>query len=84
MDLEKRVEAIEQRNKKVEADKAWEISWSRRTIIVGFTYLFIGLVLTSMHVQKPWLNAVIPAIGFLLSTLSLPLLKTYWERHIYK
>ena len=84
MSLEDRVEAIEQRNKKVEADKAWETSWARKLLIIGFTYVFIGLILSSMKIDRPWINAIIPAIGFLLSTLSLPFLKNYWEKHIYK
>ncbi len=84
MDLEKRVKLIEERNKKVETDKAWETSWTRRLLIVGFTYVFIGLVLSSMKVDRPWINAIIPAIGFLLSTLSLPFLKSYWVKHICK
>ena len=29
--LETRIEKIEQRNQKVEADKSWETSWTRKT-----------------------------------------------------
>lgn len=83
MDLEKRVKLIEERNKKVEADKAWETSWSRRFIIILFTYVFIGLILASMKVKNPWMNAIIPAIAFLLSTMTLPFIKNYWKEHFY-
>ena len=31
MDLEKEIEQIKLRNKKVELDKAWETSWTRKT-----------------------------------------------------
>lgn len=45
-DLEKRVEAIEERNKRVETDKAWETSWTRRICIMvltnGTTGKYIG------------------------------------------
>lgn len=39
-DLEKRVVAIEKRNKKVETDKAWETSWIRRICIMILTYIY--------------------------------------------
>ena len=41
-DLEKRIKKIESRNRKVESDKAWELSYTRRALIVIFTYLAIG------------------------------------------
>ena len=33
-ELEKRIEKIEERNRKVELDKKWETSWARRIIIL--------------------------------------------------
>lgn len=38
-DLDKRVVAIEKRNKKVETDKTWETSWIRRICIMILTYI---------------------------------------------
>lgn len=45
--LEQRIAAIESRNKKVELDKLWETSVTRKIVIVSATYLtvFIYLVL---------------------------------------
>ena len=40
-ELEKRIEAIEKRNKKVEIDKAWETSWTRRVCIMILTYIIV-------------------------------------------
>ena len=37
-DLEKRIEAIEERNKRVELDKAWETSWTRKICIIVFYF----------------------------------------------
>ncbi len=82
-DLEKRIERIELRNGNVEANKAWETSISRKIVLVLMTYLVIALTLLSIHHQDPWINALIPAIGFFLSTLSLPLIKKYWIKHVY-
>ena len=76
--LEKRIAEIEKRNKKVEMDKAWEISFARRVLLILFTYLSIGFYLSAIKVKDPWLNAIVPSIGFLLSTLTLPFFKNLW------
>jgi hypothetical protein len=80
-DLEKRVEQIESRNKRVEKDKTWETSWVRRFLLVLFTYLAIGFYLNAISITSPWLNAIVPAVGFLLSTLTLPFFKKLWEKY---
>lgn len=82
--LEKRVQNIENRNKKVELDKTWETSYTRRFFVIIFTYLSIALYLKYVINIEPWLNAIVPTLGFLLSTLTLPFLKKIWDRYIYK
>lgn len=82
-ELDSRITKIEQRNKKVENDKAWETSLSRRLLLIGFTYLSISLYLNAIAIERPWLNAIVPAIGFFLSTLTLPALKSLWEKHLH-
>ena len=79
-DLEQRVKRIEERNRRVEIDKVWEGSLTRRFLIVVFTYLAIGIYMWAIDVPEPWKNAVVPTIGFLLSTLTLPLFKKLWVR----
>jgi len=76
--LEKRIAAIEQRNGKVEADKAWETSLERRGALVLFIYLAIGIYFWAISMPNPWLNAIVPAAAFLLSTLTLQYLKERW------
>ncbi|MEK7495537.1 MAG: hypothetical protein AAB569_04870 [Patescibacteria group bacterium] len=83
-DLEKEILLIKSRNKKVEIDKAWETSWFRKFILMIFTYLGIGFYLQAINIEKPWLNAIVPSIGFLLSTLTLPFFKKIWRRYFYK
>lgn len=78
--IEQRLEAIEARNKKVELDKKWEGSWTRKLLIVFFTYATIGLYLKFIVGIDPWINAIVPTIGFLLSTLTLPYFKEIWIR----
>ena len=77
-DLEKRVEAIEARNRRVELDKAWEISWVRRFSIAGLTYLVIVIFMQFTDIERPFLNAIVPTVGFTLSTLSISYLKKWW------
>ncbi len=78
LSLEKRIQAIEERNQRVEADKAWETSLVRRVIIAVLTYGVMVLFMSSIGVTNPWSNALIPTTGFILSTLSLPFFKQLW------
>lgn len=83
--LEKRIDKIEFRNQGVELNKAWETSWTRKIFIIIFTYLAIALYLKFIvGIINPWINAIVPAAGFLLSTLTLPFIKNFWKRYIYK
>lgn len=84
MTIEERIEKIEQRNKDVEQNKAWETSWTRKIIVAIFTYLAIVLYLKFIVGINPWVNAIVPTVGFLLSTLTLPYFKTLWGKYIYK
>lgn len=76
--LEKRVASIEKRNAKVETDKAWETSRTRKLLLILFTYISVGLYLQVIGIVNPWLNAIVPSLGFLLSTLTLPFFKRMW------
>lgn len=79
--LEKEIELIKQRNFKVEADKAWEVSWTRQLFIAISTYIIAGIWLVVIHDVFPWLKAFVPSIGYLLSTLSLPFIKKWWTQN---
>lgn len=81
--LEARIKRIEARNNLVELDKAWETSYTRKFILIIFTYLAIGLYLDAIGVPKPWLNSIVPSLGFLLSTLSLPFFKKVWSEYMW-
>ncbi len=77
-DLEKRVAAIEARNQRVELDKAWEVSWTRKLVLFCITFLLTFLFLLLIRDDRAWGNAVLAAIGILLSTLTISYLKTWW------
>ncbi len=78
--LERRIAAIENRNRRVELNKAWEMSAVRRIIIFISTYVVLGLYLWVIAVPRPWLNAIVPAVGFALSTFALGPARRWWER----
>lgn len=84
MNIEKEIEEIKERNKRVEADKYWEISYFRRILLTIFTYLAIAIYLEIVNIPKPWLNAIVPAVAFMLSTLTLPFFKKVWLKYIYR
>jgi len=82
--MKEEIESIKERNKRVEAEKAWETSFTRRFIIAGLTYIVVVIFLYLINVQNPWLNALVPVGGFILSTLTMPLVKRWWAANLYK
>lgn len=76
--LENRIQKIEDRNTKVELDKKWETSSVRIIVISIITYMCAVCVFKALGNSKPFLNACIPVLGFILSTLTLAPLKKYW------
>lgn len=81
--LEERIKKIEDRNKKVEGDKAWETSNLRKILIIVFTYMFAVLYLKIADTTNPWFGAVVPCVGFYLSTQSINIIKKYWLKKYY-
>lgn len=79
-DLEARVRELEQRNARVELDKAWETSWTRKVAIAVLTYAVVACYLYFVVKIDPWINAIVPTVGFLLSTLTVRYLKAWWIR----
>ena len=81
--IKSEIEKIKTRNARVESDKAWETSVLRIVFIVFLTYLTCLSLFLFLDFQRPFESALIPSMGFLLSTLSLPILKRYWLKKIY-
>lgn len=80
-ELEKQLNEIKKRNQRVELDKKWETSYTRRIFIMFITYFVV--VIYSIMIQKMdsiWLSSLVPVIGFLLSTLSLKMIRKIWEK----
>ncbi len=84
MNIKKEIEIIKQRNKRVEADKAWETSFSRKILIAIFTYIVIVIFFYFAGLPKPFTNSIVPALAFVVSTLTLPFFKRLWLDYVYK
>ena len=80
-ELEERVIEITERNKRVELDKKWETSLTRKICIAVLTYIVV-IIYTSItnKVSNVFLSSLVPVMGFLLSTLSLKAVRKVWEK----
>lgn len=76
--LQLEIEEIKKRNQRVEADKAWETSWARKIIIFLLTYTVIVIFFFFAQLPNPFLNAIVPSLAFVLSTLTVPMFKKWW------
>lgn len=76
--LEIEIQTLKERNKKVEIDKAWETSLTRRISIFLITYFVAVLWLYLIDEKAIWLKAVVPAVGYILSTITIPQIKRIW------
>lgn len=79
--LEKELEEIKERNKRVELDKKWETSGVRKLCIAILTYIVVIIYscITS-KTSNVFLSSLVPVIGFTLSTLSLNVVRKIWEK----
>lgn len=86
MDNEKveiEIKNIKARNKRVELDKKWETSWTRRFCICVLTYIVVVIYCFMIEAgSNIFLSSLVPVIGFMLSTLSLGLVRKIWEKRI--
>lgn len=78
MNVEQEIKVIHDRNRRVELDKEWERSWTRRMSISIVTYVIAGFWLYIIGNEHFLLNAAVPTGGYIFSTLTLPLLKRTW------
>lgn len=80
-----RIERIEERNKRVELDKKWETSFTRRVSICILTYIVVLLFSYFINTgNNIFLSSLVPVIGFSLSTLSVNLIRKIWLNVVNK
>ncbi len=81
MNIEKEIEEIKTRNKRVELDKALETSWTRKICIMVLTYIVVVIYsYVTKNVDNILLSSLVPVIGFTLSTLSLKFIRNLWQK----
>ncbi len=78
--IEEELRAIAERNRRVEADKAWETSFFRMYTLAGIIYLLAMFLLYLIGTEHILFGALVPAIGFILSVQTLPAVKRWWLR----
>lgn len=83
-ELAKEIDKIKARNRRVEADKAWETSALRKLLILALTYIVVTVFFLVAKLPDPFANAFITSVTFVLSNMSVPFFKKLWIRKIYK
>ena len=76
--IEAELAAIQVRNFRVAADKGWEVSGYRRLTIGAITYFVAAVLLRLLGSEDFLTNAMVPAAGYILSTMTLPWAKQRW------
>jgi len=79
-DVRRELDEIKSRNARVEREKAWEVSWTRRLVIAAAICLTVWVWLFNIGVDHAELHALVPGAAYVLSTLSLPIIKDWWLR----
>ena len=83
MNVEEEIKKIKDRNKRVELDKKWETSITRRICICILTYIVV--IIYSYLIRKTnniLFSSLVPVIGFTLSTFSLKVIRRIWENKL--
>lgn len=81
VEIKEKLENIEKRNERVEIEKARETSLFRKVAIAVITYALVALFFWVAELPNPFISAIVPTVGFVLSTLSFPFFKDYWLKH---
>jgi len=84
MNVKKEIESIKARNARVEADKAWEVSLTRRLLLAVATYIVVVYFLIIINAENAFLAAIVPAGAYLIQQYSMPFIKNIWLKKIHK
>ena len=82
MNIEEEIAQIKERNQRVELDKKWETSFTRRVCICILTYVIVVIYSYFIRIyDNIFLSSLVPVIGFTLSTLSLKVIRKVWQKN---
>ncbi len=77
-------ETIEERNLRVDSNKAWETSNLRKLLIAIITYIVIAVYMAAIEfitLGPSWaIMPVIPTLGYLISTTGLNFIANRWKK----
>ncbi len=76
--LREEIEVIKARNRRVEADKAWETSKTRNVFIAIVTFALAYILMLLLNESRPLEKAFIGSILYLMSTTTYGVLKDWW------
>lgn len=76
--LKNQIRILKERNFIKDRGKKFEGSYTRIGFIMIITYATISIYMSLIGVKDPLLNAIVPTVGFNLSTWSLPWVKRLW------
>ncbi|CAM9374049.1 unnamed protein product, partial [Ectocarpus fasciculatus] len=76
--LKNQIRILRERNFIKDKGKKFEGSYTRISFIMIITYATISTYMYLIGVKDPLLNAIVPTVGFNLSTWSLPSVKKVW------
>jgi len=76
--VEKEIEALKQRNFEKDRGKEFESSYTRVIFIMVVTYWTLFGYMAIIKTNQPFLDAIVPTVGFNISTWSLPHVKVCW------
>ena len=76
--LQTEIEALQQRNFDKDRGKEFESSYTRVFFLMFVTYWTLFGYMYIIDTNNPWLDAIVPTVGFNISTWGLPVVKEYW------
>lgn len=77
-ELKEEIEKIKFRNKRVEADKAWETSWTRTMFVALSTFVLAFGFMLLVEEREPFGKALIGTAAYIMSTSTYGFLKNWW------
>jgi putative acetyltransferase len=78
------IKNLQERNKMIEAEKAWETSWTRRAIIAIVTYIIVAFWLAIIGVSHNLIHALVAVASYLVGMAMLPMIKEHWIERVYR
>ncbi len=82
--IQREIDAIKKRNKRVEANKSWETSWARRILVTVLTYIVIVIFMLMAKFEQPFTSALVPSAAYLISMSTLSIFKKGWIKRKLK